>query len=287
MQTEDDPPRRRSVLYVPASNERAMASASSLPCDAVILDLEDSVAADAKPQARERAAAAVWERRFPGREVVVRINGADTPWCEHDLAAAVKAGANAVLAPKVGSAEDVERWDRRLGALGSQTRLWAMIETCSGVLDVRAIAKAGRTTRLETLVVGTNDLALEMRLRPSADRAPLQPFLAQIVASARESGLTALDGVYNPLDDLTGFEAECRQGAAFGFDGKTLVHPSQIDACNRIFSPSRDDVTWAEAIVAAFAAPEAEGKGAIRLQGRMVERLHLLAAERLLRLARG
>lgn len=287
MQHHEDPPRpRRSVIYVPASNERAVASAGALRCDAVILDLEDSVAADAKPQARERAAAAVSEGRFPGREVIVRINGSGTPWAEADLAAVVAAGADGVLMPKISSPQDVELWDARLEALGSPARLWAMIETSSGVLDVRAIAQAGRRTRLAALVVGTNDLILEMRLRPTPDRAPLQPFLAMVVASARESELIALDGVYNPLDDLTGFETECRQGAAFGFDGKTLVHPSQIEACNRIFSPSRDDVTWAEAIVAAFASPEAQDKGAIRLQGRMVERLHLEAAERVLRLAR-
>ena len=269
---------RRSVLYAPASNARALASAAGLASDVVVLDLEDSVAVEAKGMARDQAAAAVAERRFGEREVVVRINGPDTPWAEADFAAAVAAGADAILLPKVSGPADVERW----AAAGAP--LWAMIETCAGALGVREIARAATGTPLAAMVFGGNDLALEMRLRPAPDRAPMQPFLSMLVAAARESGLVALDGVFNGLDDLAGFEAECAQGAAFGFDGKTLIHPSQIEPCNRHFSPTPQEAAWARAVVAAFAAPEAADKGALRLQGRMVERLHLKDAERVLRL---
>ncbi len=273
---------RRSALYVPAANARAIDKARTLPCDLVILDLEDSVAPEAKAAARDQAVRSIGDGGFGGREMIVRVNGEDTPWARDDLTAVLGSGADGVLAPKVGHPSTIGRYSERIAAAGAPTRLWAMIETCSGVLDVRAIAAAGGS--LAGLVVGTNDLATELRSRPTADRRPLQPFLAQIVAAARESGLVALDGVYGDLEDPAGFEAECRQGTEFGFDGKTLIHPSQIDPCNRIYAPSPEEVAWAEAVVAAFV--DAGGKGAIRLQGRMVERLHLHDAERLLRLAR-
>ncbi len=272
---------RRSALYVPAANARAIDKARALACDMVILDLEDSVAPEAKAAARDQAVRAIGEGGFSGKEVIVRVNG-EGPWAADDLTAVLGSGAEGVLAPKVGHPSTISRYSDRIAAAGAPIRLWAMIETCSGVLDVRAIAAAGGA--LAGVVVGTNDLVTELRARPTADRRPLQPFLAQIVAAARESGLVALDGVYGELEDLTGFEAECRQGTEFGFDGKTLIHPSQIEPCNRIYAPSPEEVAWAEAVVAAFA--DARGKGAIRLRGRMVERLHLRDAERLLRLAR-
>ena len=275
---------RRSALYVPAANARAIDKARTLACDMVILDLEDSVAPEAKAAAREQAVRAIGGGGFGDKEVIVRINGEGAAWAEDDLAAVLASGADGMLAPKVGHPSTIGRYGARIAAAGSHVSLWAMIETCGGVLDARAIASAGAP--LAGLVVGTNDLATEMRCRPTPDRAPLQSFLALIVAAAHESGLVALDGVYGELDDLAGFEGECRQGADFGFDGKTLIHPSQIEPCNRLYAPSAEDVAWAEAVVAAFAGPDANGKGAIRLQGRMVERLHLRDAERLLQRAR-
>ena len=275
--------RRRSMLYVPASNARAVDKARTLGCDAVILDLEDSVAPEAKAEARAAMVAAV-RTGFDGREVIVRCNGLDTPWGETDLKAAAKAGADAVLAPKIRTPADVAEVDRLFARDGGQ--VWAMIETAAAVLNLREIADASRTTRLAGLVLGANDLSTELRCRLEAGRRPLQPILIQMVAAARAYGLVALDGTHNDLDDLAGFEAECRQGREFGFDGKTLVHPNQIEACNRLYSPSPDEVAWARAVIAAFAAPDAEGKGAIRLQGRMVERLHLKDAERVVALAR-
>ena len=275
--------RRRSVLFVPASNARAVDKARTLDCDVVILDLEDSVAPEAKAAARDAMVGFV-RAGFGGREVIVRCNGLDTPWGEVDLRAAAKAGADGVLAPKIRSAGDIAEVDRLFATSTPDTGLWAMIETAAAVLNLREIAGAGG--RLKGLVLGPNDLSAELRSRLEPGRRPLQPILIQLVAAARANGLVALDGAYNDLDDLAGFEAECRQGVEFGFDGKTLVHPNKIEPCNRLFTPSPDEIAWARAVVAAFAAPEARDKGAIRLQGRMVERLHLSEAERLLALAR-
>ena len=275
---------RRSVLFVPASNARAMEKARGLACDGVILDLEDSVAPEMKAAARDAAVAAV-AAGFGDREVAIRCNGLDTPWGLDDLAAAARAGPDAVLAPKVRSAAEVEALVRALSPAPPETRLWAMIETAHAVLNLREIAEAGAPGRLEALVLGPNDLAVDLRLPPVAGRPAMGPILSQLAVAARAFGLAALDGAYNAFEDDAGFEAECRQALAFGFDGKTLIHPRQIEACNRIFSPSAEDVAWAQAVVAAFAAPEAEGRGAIRLEGRMIERLHLDQAQRTLRLA--
>ena len=273
---------RRSMLYVPASNPRAIEKARDLPCDGVILDLEDSVAPDAKAAARTAAAAAI-AAGFGGREVILRCNGADTPWGSDDLDMAVAAGPDGVLVPKARDAADIEAGARRLAAAPVRTRLWVMVETAEGVLNLGRIANA--SPRLAALVLGPNDLAIALRLRPAPDRAPLLPILSRMVVAARAHGLAALGGPFNAFEDRPGFEAECRQDAAFGFDGKTLIHPAQIEAANRLFSPSPEDVAWARAVVEAFAAPEAQDKGAIRLQGRMVERLHLGDARRTLALA--
>ena len=272
---------RRSLLYVPASNARALDKARTLPCDGVILDLEDSVAPEAKDAARAAAVAAV-RGGFGGREVVVRCNGLETAWGRADLEALSEAAPDAVLAPKVSSAAEIVAYDR---ALAASTRLWIMVETARAVLNLREIVQTAASTRLEALVLGPNDLSADLRLKGPIARAGLKTTLLHMNIAARAHGLAALGGVYNAIDDAAGFEAECAEEAGLGLDGKTLIHPRQIEIANRAFSPSAEEIAWAKAVVAAFAAPEADGKGAIRLDGRMVERLHLKAAERILRMA--
>ena len=277
---------RRSVLYLPGSNPRALEKARTLACDTVVLDLEDSVAADAKAPARDQVVAALTAGGFGRREVVVRVNALSTPWGEADLEALVRVAPDAVLVPKITDAGDLARYDQRLADAPAPTRLWAMVETCRSLFHLDAIAGLASGTRLSALVVGGNDLAKEMRAEPGADRAPLQPALALSVAAARAHGLDVLDAVFNALEDAAGFEAECRQGRAFGFDGKTLIHPNQIEAANRIFSPTPDQLVWAQAVADAFADPANAGRGALRVQGQMAEGLHLAQAERLLAVAR-
>lgn len=272
---------RRSALFLPASNARAIEKARTLPCDVVILDLEDAVAPEQKQAAREAAVAAARAGGFGARELVLRINGLDSPWAADDLAAADTASFDAVLVPKVNGAADIDAVEAQV----QRAPIWAMIETCRAIPSLGTIAAAAERTRLQAFVIGTNDLAKEMRCRLSADRAELLPLLTLALAAGRGWGLTVLDGVHNAIDDDAGFEAVCRQGAAMGFDGKTLIHPRQIAACNAAFSPSPEDVARAEAIVAAFATPDADGRGAIRLDGAMVERLHLEQAQRVLALA--
>jgi citrate lyase subunit beta/citryl-CoA lyase len=271
---------RRSALYMPASNARAIEKARTLPCDVVILDLEDAVAPDQKAAARAQAVAAVRDGGFGARELVVRANAPDSAWGSDDLAALAGCGADAVLLPKV---SDAATLTAARAALGDGPALWAMIETCRAIVDLPAIAAAAPATGLTTFVAGTNDLAKEMRCRPGAGRTPLLPVLTQIVLVARMAGLVALDGVINTLEDIAAIEAECRQGLDWGFDGKTLIHPAQIDAANAVFGPSAADVAAAEALAAAFDGREDEG--AIRVDGRMVERLHLDEARRTLALA--
>ena len=272
--------RRRSALYMPASNARAIAKARTLECDVVILDLEDAVAPDEKASARDRVVEAVREGGFGERELVVRVNGLDTPWYADDIAAIRAIGVAAVLVPKVSSVADLLTVRASLGEDGPP--IWAMIETCAAILELPALSVAAAETRLTALVAGTNDLAKEMRCRLGADRMPLIPALTATVMAARAAGIVALDGVCNALDDPPRFAAECMQGAVLGFDGKTLIHPSQIDAANAGFGPSEAELAWARQIVAAFEAPEAADKGAIRLNGHMVERLHLAEAKAVL-----
>lgn len=268
----------RSVLFLPASNPRAVEKARTLPCDVAILDLEDAVAPEAKAAARLAAVQALASGAF-GPRVGVRINGLDTPWGEDDLKALGGTGISLVVAPKVEDAAAV----LRLGALlPPRSELWAMIETPRALLELPGIAGAAARTPLEGLMLGVNDLALGLGTAASTDREPLKPWLAAVVAAARAHGLRAIDGVFNAFTDREAFEAECRQARLFGFDGKSLIHPSQIETANAAFTPSADEVEQARAIVAAFAAPEAQGSGALRLGDRMVERLHLDAAERLL-----
>lgn len=263
----------RSILFLPASNARAIAKARGLNCDIAVLDLEDAVAPEAKAEARRAARAALLEGGFRPR-VGVRVNGLDTAWGRDDLAALGDAAALIVL-PKVETAEAVKEAAR----LAPKAALWAMIETPRAVLALEAIAGSGAP--LQALMLGVNDLAEGLGCAASADREPLKPWLAGTVAAARAHGLMAVDGVFNRFEDEAGLEAECAQGRLYGFDGKSLIHPRQIAAANAAFAPAADEVARARAIVAAFAAPEAAGMGAIRLHGGMIERLHLEAAERL------
>ncbi|WP_372423946.1 HpcH/HpaI aldolase/citrate lyase family protein [Salinarimonas chemoclinalis] len=280
---------RRSALYMPGSNARALEKAKSLDTDVLLLDLEDSVAPDAKEAARGRVWEAVHAGGFGHREVVVRINGLDTPWAEEDLKAAAACRPAAVLVPKVSAPEDLGRVGARLDALGAPhgTRIWAMIETPAAILHVAQIAAAARDplNRLACFVMGTNDLAKDTRARLLPGRAAMLPWLMQALAAARAEGLDILDGVFNGLDDADGFEAECAQGRDMGFDGKTLIHPRQLEPANRLFAPDADEVARARAIIAAFEAPENAGRGAIALDGRMVERLHAEMARRTVALA--
>jgi citrate lyase subunit beta/citryl-CoA lyase len=271
---------RRSALYLPASNAKAIAKARVLPCDVVILDLEDAVAAGAKVLARKQAVEAVREGGFGPRELVVRVNGLDTEWAEADLAALAQAPPDVILAPKVSSAHDVEAYAERLG--GGAPRLWVMIETAASLFRLDEIAGCGRSGPLAGFVLGTNDLAKETGAQPDTLRAPFIGVLGLAVAAARAHGLTVLDGVFNDLEDLDGFSVQARQASSFGFDGKTLIHPDQIEPCHVAFAPSAEAVAWAGRIVEAFEDPANAGKGAIRLDGRMVERLHLHQARRTL-----
>ena len=279
---------RRSALYMPGSNARALEKAKTLPADALILDLEDSVTPDLKAAARGQACAAVSGGGYGGRELAIRINGLDTPWGEADLAAAAAAAPDAILVPKVSSAEALAAVGLRLRRLGAaeRTRVWAMIETPQAILEARSIASAAHDvdTRLSCLVMGANDLAKDTRARLLPGRAALLPWLMTALVAARSSGIDILDGVYNGLSDEAGFRAECEQGRDCGFDGKTLIHPGQIVAANDIFAPSAQEVENARAILAAFERPENRARGAISLDGRMVERLHAEMARRIVAL---
>jgi citrate lyase subunit beta/citryl-CoA lyase len=276
---------RRSALYLPASNAKAIAKARTLPCDMVILDLEDAVAPDMKDVARTAAVAAVNAGGFGHREVAIRANGLDTPWGEADLAAIAGTVADAVLVPKVNGPDDVRAYDEALSSAPSAMQLWTMIETCTAVGNLPAIAATAASTRLSLWIMGTNDLAKEMRAQLTPCRTPFLPFLSMAVAAARANGIAILDGVCNEFRDLDVFEAEARQGLLFGFDGKSLIHPAQIAPCNTVFSPSEADLAWARGVIDAFAMPENAGKGAIQVEGRMAELLHLQQAQRLVAVA--
>ncbi|WP_342360166.1 CoA ester lyase [Terrarubrum flagellatum] len=275
---------RRSVLYMPGSNARALEKAKTLEADALILDLEDAVAPEAKDAARKQVCAAVLAGGYGKREVVIRINALTTPWGEDDLAAAADARPDAILIPKVSTPETLAMAGRRLAAqkADQSVRVWAMIETPAAILNIRDIADAAddSITRLACFVMGTNDLAKETRARFLPGRASFMPWLMQAVAAARANDLDILDGVFNDLSNDVGFRAECEQGRDCGFDGKTLIHPGQIAGANEIFAPTDDEVAQAKKIIAAFALPENAGKGAINLDGRMVELLHAEIAKR-------
>jgi citrate lyase subunit beta / citryl-CoA lyase len=280
---------RRSLLYVPGSNARALDKAKTLAADGVILDLEDSVAPDAKEDARRQVVNAVKAGGFGKREVFVRINAIDTPWHADDLAAVAHAAPDAILVPKIADPEALEMVGRRLLDMGTdhKTRVWAMIETPLAVFNILAIAAEAKDSesRLSGFVMGTNDLAKDTRARLVPGRAPMLAWLSTCIAAARIYGADILDGVYNDIGNSDGFEMECRQGLELGFDGKTLVHPNQIEACNTTFSPSADEVAWARKMIAAFDLPENKNKGVVSIDGRMVERLHADMARRTVAIA--
>lgn len=276
---------RRSALYLPASNAKAVAKARTLPCDVVILDLEDAVAPEFKVKARQAALAAVAEGGFGHREVAIRANAIDSEWGTADLAAIAASGVDAVLVPKVNSPQDIARYEEALRDAPQAMQLWAMIETCASVANLHAIAACAASTRLSLWIMGTNDLAKEMRAQLTPCRTPFLPFLSMAVAAARAHGVAVLDGVCNEFRDLEAFEAEARQGLMFGFDGKSLIHPAQIEPCNAVFSPGEADLAWGRAVIDAFALPENAGKGVIRVEGKMTELLHLEQAQRLVAVA--
>ncbi|MCT2399471.1 HpcH/HpaI aldolase/citrate lyase family protein [Novosphingobium mangrovi (ex Huang et al. 2023)] len=276
---------RRSALYLPASNAKAIAKARTLPCDIVVLDLEDAVAPELKAEARAAAVAAVEEGGFGHREVAIRANGIDTEWGAEDIAAIAASKADAVLVPKVGCTQDIGRYEEALEKAPSSMQLWAMIETCEAMFNLKDIAAMAPSSRLSLWIMGTNDLAKEMRAQLTPCRTPFLPFLSMAVAAARAHGLAILDGVCNEFRDLDVFEAEARQGLMFGFDGKSLIHPAQVDPCNTVFSPGEADLAWARAVIEAFKQPENQGKGAIRVDGKMTELLHLEQAKRLVSVA--
>lgn len=280
---------RRSALYMPGSNARALEKARSLPADAILLDLEDSVAPEQKALARTQVCDAVKAGGFGTREVVIRSNGLDTEWGRADLAAAAAVGPDAVLLPKVSTPGDITRAAHALNEAGApaHTRIWAMIETPAGILNVDAIARtaADPASRLAVFVMGTNDIAKETRARMVPGRAPMLAWLSQCVLAARAYGIDVLDGVYNQLADMDGLRAECEQGRDLGMDGKTVIHPNQIPVANEIFAPPPAEVDWAQKIIAAFEQAENKGKGAISLDGKMVELLHADMAKRTLALA--
>ena len=268
---------RRSVLYMPGSNLRALEKARELPADGLILDLEDAVAPEAKAAARENIVKAL-KTGFGDREVLVRINGLDTRWWVDDIDAAASAEPDAVLVPKVSSPKQLQDLAARLVDMGTHpnVRVWAMMETPLAMLNVGQIAHAAldSETRLAGFVMGTNDLAKDTRARLVPGRAPMLPWLMVCVAAARAYGLSILDGVYNDLGNAEGFAAECRQARDLGFDGKTLIHPRQIEPCNDAFSPSAEEVALARKTIGAFDLPENKDKGVVQVDGRMVERLH-------------
>ncbi|MGB1405978.1 MAG: HpcH/HpaI aldolase/citrate lyase family protein [Parvibaculales bacterium] len=284
-QTSDTKPirPRRSALYMPGANARALEKARSLDADCLLLDLEDAVAPDAKDEARVQICDALREGGYGARELVVRINALDTAWGADDVAALADlpeaARPHAILAPKISTAEQI---DALVARMPEDCALWIMIETPEAIFNSQALAAKAVDTPLAAFIMGTNDLAKEMFAALVKGRAPLMTALSMAVLAARQYGLTILDGVFNDIADEEGFMAECRQGADMGFDGKTLIHPSQLAVCNGVFAPSEDEVAQARDVVAAFAAPENAGKGVLKINGKMTELLHRDMAARLL-----
>jgi citrate lyase subunit beta/citryl-CoA lyase len=280
---------RRSLLFMPGSNARALEKARNLPADGIILDLEDSVAPDAKGLARDQIAKAVAAKGFGRREVLIRTNGLDTPWWADDIAMAGRAEPDGILVPKVSSVADLNAIAARLSEVNaaSSIRVWAMIETARAVLRVEELAAASKEpeTRLAGFVFGPNDISRETRIRMQPGRAAMIPMITHCIVATRAYGLEILDGPYSDFSNVDGFAAECAQGRDLGFDGKTLIHPGQIEACNAIFTPPAEEVAEARKIIAAFEIPENASRGAIQIEGRMVERLHADMARRTIAIA--
>ena len=280
---------RRSVLYMPGSNARAIEKARTLPVDGIILDLEDAVAPAAKEAARAQVAKAVKAGGFGHREVFVRINALDTPWSCDDLTAAAQAGPHAILVPKITTVEQLDMIGQRLFDVRAdlKVRIWAMIETPLAVSNILALAADANEpeTHLAGFVMGTNDLAKETHARIVPGRAPMRPWFANCIAAARAYGIDILDGVYNDIGDAEGFARECAEARDMGFDGKTIVHPNQIAACNEAFSPSAEEIAEARKIIAVFDQPANKDRGVVDLDGRMVERMHADIARRMVAIA--
>ncbi|MBU3718457.1 MAG: CoA ester lyase [Actinobacteria bacterium] len=272
---------RRSVLYMPSSNEKALEKAKTIPADALIFDLEDAVAPDAKPTARANAVAAAQSGAYGHREVTIRCNGLDTQWGADDIAAAAKSGASAVVIPKIADTKQLDDVSQHLTASGAPAsmKIWAMVETPTAIFNARSIAAH---PRVAVLIMGTNDLAKELRATQVRGRSPLVPHLATALLAAREADKIILDGVFNDVKDLDAFRAECEQGMHMGFDGKTLIHPGQVDICNEVWAPTDADVDYARRVIAAFDEAQAEGRGVITVDGRMIENLHVDNARRVL-----
>lgn len=275
---------RRSVLYMPAANERALEKAKDIQADALIFDLEDAVAPDSKEVAREQACAAAASSEYGNRELTIRCNGLDTPWGRDDVLAAAAAGPAAVVIPKVDGSSYLDEISELLnqGGAPSSTQIWAMVETPIGILHVEEIA---RHERMSVMVMGTNDMAKELRASITADRRALLPYLAMCLLSARAAGVAILDGVYNDIKDESGFKDVCVQGAEMGFDGKTLIHPNQVAPTNEIFSPSLDELDFHRRIIEEFEAAEKDGRGVLTVDGKMIENLHVDEARRALAVA--
>jgi len=275
---------RRSALYMPAANERALEKAKGIASDAIIFDLEDAVSPDSKDIARAQAIAAANSGEYGKRELTIRCNGLDTPWGKDDIAAAAKACISSVVIPKINSVAELDAVSAALDAAGApkEMLIWAMIETPTAILDCRAIAAH---PRVAVLVMGTNDLAKELRASQVPGRAPLFPHLATALLAAREAGKPILDGVYNDIKNAEGFTAECVQGAEMGFDGKTLIHPDQVAIANNTWAPSEAEVEHARRVIAAFDEALAAGKGVVQLDGRMIENLHVANAQRAIAIA--
>ncbi|MBN8605433.1 MAG: CoA ester lyase [Caulobacterales bacterium] len=278
---------RRSCLYMPGANVKALEKAKTLPADVLLLDLEDSVAPEAKEAARAQVVNAVKGGGYGKREIIVRANALATPWGRDDIVAAGSAKPDGLLAPKVSSAEEVVALDNAMTAAGfpDTATLWVMIETPRAFFNIAEIAACARKTRLSAFVLGLNDLAKETRARATNGRAAFYAPLSLAVLAARAEGLSAIDGVFNDIADGAGLEVECRQGLEFGYDGKTLIHPSQIETANSVFAPSEEELARARAVIAAFALPENAGKGVIKVDGKMAELLHLEEATRLVAVA--
>lgn len=280
---------RRSLLFMPGSNARALEKGRNLLADGLILDLEDSVAPDAKAKARDQIAAAVAARGFGKREVVVRVNSLETSWWRDDIAMAGHARPDGILVPKVSSVDDLNTIAARLDEVGADAsiKVWAMIETACAVLHAEQLAAASRDakTRLAGFVFGPNDISRETRIKMLPGRAAMIPMITHCILAARAHGIEILDGPYSDFSNVEGFAQECRQARDLGFDGKTLIHPGQIEACNAIFTPPAEEVAQARRIIAAFDLPENASRGAIQLDGRMVERLHAEMAKRTITIA--
>jgi citrate lyase subunit beta / citryl-CoA lyase len=280
---------RRSALYIPGSNYHGLDKGRSIAADVLILDLEDAVLPEQKRDARAAVAAAVGVHAYGRREVVVRVNGLDTPWIASDIAAAATSRPDAILVPKISRVDDIRRARAALNAAQAprELALWVMIETPLGVLNAQAIAAnaLGPGTEIAAMVIGTNDLSKETGTRIQPGRALMLPWLTHVLAAGRAFGLAVLDGTHIDLDDMDGFRAECEQGRDLGMDGKTLIHPKQVPIANEVFAPSPEEIVWARKVIAAFRAPENADKAVIMAGGRMLERLHERIARRILDVA--